>query len=172
MCARVPVQTCRWICSLHADGDRLTLCSCDAERERGEKQPPPRLLFSLWITVLFKRRPVSSAKTTLKPPFFCHVTHYIKVRPKINAAAPETPRRPGRAPAHRRPAHLLGSEVNSLLFGIGGEMKNLVVPPDFSPAVAFSRGNCLLSSLPPEGCNWCAGTAPANNCNYQKRLVS
>lgn len=24
----------------------------------------------------------------------------------------------------------------------------------------------------PDGCNWCAGTAAANNCNYQKWLVS
>lgn len=79
--------------------------------------------------VLFKRHPVSSAKTTLKPPFFCHVTYYIKVRPKINAAAPQTPRRPGRAPTHRTPAHLLGSEVNSLLGEIGGEMKNIIVAP-------------------------------------------
>lgn len=102
--------------------------------------------------VLFKRHPDSSAKTTLKPPFFCHVTCYIKVRPKINAAAPETPRRPGHAPTHRKPAHLLGSEVNSLLFEIGGEMKNLIVPPNFSaPPLPFHAAIVCFHRCPQTG---------------------
>lgn len=41
---------------------------------------------------------------------------------------------------------------------------NLAPPPHTSHS--HTRINA------PDGCNWCAGTVAANNCNYQKWLVS
>lgn len=149
--------------------------------------------------VLFKWHLFSSAKTTLKPPFFssfffCNATYFIKVLPKINTVTMNMLGVPcrnwaGHGPVDRKATNPLEVRGQLPTFEVGDEKladeKNIIVSSNF--VWAFSCDNCLLSTLlffplplsdththrnAPDGCNWCAGTAAANNCNYQKWLVS
>lgn len=120
---------------------------------------------------LFKRHPLRSAKNNFKAPvffFFCHVTYFIKVRPKNKH---EDARRPGHGPTDRQATHLLKgrgggrSKINFLPFFFlfflflksksSRQMKNIIVSLDLSRRIAFSCGNCLLSFHPPF--NWSVG---------------
>lgn len=88
--------------------------------------------------VLFKRHPVSSAKTTLKPPFFLsrNILHQSSSKNKRGEdAASEAWTRTSAQEASSSSG--VGGQLPAF-FEIGGEMKNAVVPPDF-----FAR-RCLF----------------------------
>lgn len=127
-------------------------------------------------------------KNNFKAPFFCNATYFIRVRPKINMVTMNTLR--GLAEIELdtdqrtgRPLISCRSEVNVLLLKLkrwkkeniivssnifwGGRFHVTIVcfqhcffPPTLSDTHAHRNA--------PDGCNWCAGTAAANNCNYQE----